>query len=346
MNVSSTTRRGGVAARLAMILGLLGPLLAGLICVGPIGTAPAQAAVYGSVNARTIINFAIAQRSTLTGAAYVGGAGDRFGGTAGGSWHQNGQDGYAKPSGVPGWDCSGLVYKAFQKAGISVPAGTGGMLTAGNIHRINKADRKPGDLILKSGHVAIFMGDTTGDGVEEVVESTPYYKTEKTGQTVYDPDKDEVVPFWYRAEGVRWVANPYPTYDDTSTATFSYYRVDGVQSAGDSYQPMGYLDSATNLGGGSVKVVGWALDKDKPTTAIQVDFWVVKSTGARVFAGSVMADDYRSDVGATYPGVGNYHGFTKTLSGLSGTIKVEAWGIDPSGPPYALLTGVRTVTVT
>lgn len=66
--------------------------------------------------------------------------------------------GYAGPG---RFDCSGLVYFAMRKAGISVPRSSDAQ--AGYARRIAKSDMKPGDLMFFTYggdvyHVAIFLG--------------------------------------------------------------------------------------------------------------------------------------------------------------------------------------------
>ncbi|MEJ7720199.1 MAG: hypothetical protein WKF58_06995 [Ilumatobacteraceae bacterium] len=60
---------------------------------------------------------------------------------------------------------------------------------------------------------------------------------------------------------------------------------------------------------------------------------IVKSNGS-VQTIRLTANTLRTDIGAAYPGAGNYHGFELVLSGLpSGSTMVQAFGIDSSNRP-------------
>lgn len=77
------------------------------------------------------VNFALAQR------------GDRY------KW---GATGPSK------WDCSGLVMKAFAKAGVKLPHYTGGIQKKGK--KISRTHLKRGDIVFpQRGHVAIYLGN-------------------------------------------------------------------------------------------------------------------------------------------------------------------------------------------
>ncbi|HEX5751893.1 MAG TPA: NlpC/P60 family protein [Archangium sp.] len=92
-------------------------------------------------------------------------------------WHygascNSGQGNYYQPAGVRGFDCSGLVYKMFQYAG--VPFGwTSSTDMKNGIPQISKSYIQVGDLLVKYGHVAVYLGDGDGDGIASVLEATP-----------------------------------------------------------------------------------------------------------------------------------------------------------------------------
>jgi peptidoglycan DL-endopeptidase RipA len=119
----------------------------------------------------TALRFALAYLD----APYVGGgAGDfRFGVPGNGGWHQmSGQNSYLAPAGVSGFDCSGLVVAMYRRAGIEIPVHySGGMKDT--LPGVASWDLRPGDLIVKDGHVAIFAGDPAGDGVGMMIEAKP-----------------------------------------------------------------------------------------------------------------------------------------------------------------------------
>lgn len=71
------------------------------------------------------------------------------------------------------------------------------------------------------------------------------------------------------------------------------------------YDPNGTFDVLSlDSSHQTVTVYGWALDKDFSQTSIQV-----RVTVDGYHVGTVLADQYRPDVGAAFPGVGDYHGF-------------------------------------
>jgi cell wall-associated NlpC family hydrolase len=72
----------------------------------------------------------------------------------------------------PCFDCSGLVMKAYEHAGIKLPRTTTGMLASSKLRRIRARDRKRGDLAFYgSGHVELvtnrgtFGATTSGEPV-------------------------------------------------------------------------------------------------------------------------------------------------------------------------------------
>jgi hypothetical protein len=94
-----------------------------------------------------------------------------------GIWHYgsscgSGQGNYYQPAGVRGFDCSGLVYKMFEYAG--VPFGwTSSTAMKNGIPQVSKSNIQVGDLLVKYGHVAVYLGDGDGDGIPSVLEATP-----------------------------------------------------------------------------------------------------------------------------------------------------------------------------
>lgn len=124
-------------------------LAAGLVLVGPVGEAGAATA--GKL--RTATNIALAQR----GDPY------RYGATGPGAF-----------------DCSGLIYYSFRKAGISVPRTSSQQAAA--TRRVSKANMRRGDLMFfyNSGgiyHAAIFLG--WKDGRAQMLQSP------RTGSNVH-----------------------------------------------------------------------------------------------------------------------------------------------------------------
>ena len=81
-----------------------------------------------------------------------------------------------------GYDCSGLVMKAWASAGVSIPRDTYSQWAA--LPHISLSDLQPGDLLYYNGesHVAMYVGGgmiidapLPGESVEEIKEDTPWY---------------------------------------------------------------------------------------------------------------------------------------------------------------------------
>lgn len=101
-------------------------------------------------------------------------------------------------------------------------------------------------------------------------------------------------------------------------------------------RPLGNLE-VLSTDTGSVTAAGWALDPDTKDP-IAVHMYV----GSRGEA--YTADRVRTDVGRGYPGYGDKHGFSATMTGVSGTQNVCVYAID-SGRDGNTLLGCRTVTI-
>jgi Fibronectin type III domain len=69
--------------------------------------------------------------------------------------------------------------------------------------------------------------------------------------------------------------------------------------------PKGALESATQVNG-ALKITGWAFDNDTPASP------VIVSIGVDGVSHLVRANLSRPDIAATYPGIGNLHGFSAT----------------------------------
>ncbi len=99
----------------------------------------------------------------------------------------------------PGWygfDCSGLIYKMFEAAGVYFPWTSTAQMINANLPSVSRANIRRGDLLLKSGHVAMYLGKTS-DGVPWALEAAPKQILEQSG-------------IWRVAKGVQAVdARPY-----------------------------------------------------------------------------------------------------------------------------------------
>lgn len=71
--------------------------------------------------------------------------------------HQRGKPYIYGDAGPGGYDCSGLVYAAYRRAGISLPRTTYGMLGSWRLVRISKSRARRGDLaFFGTGHVELY----------------------------------------------------------------------------------------------------------------------------------------------------------------------------------------------
>ncbi|MBL8953206.1 MAG: peptidoglycan-binding protein [Myxococcaceae bacterium] len=100
--------------------------------------------------------------------AYVGGASPfRYGGVGDGSVHQYGrQKAYLSPEGQVCFDCSGFVVAMYRQAGVDI-SGIGSSGAMLGLPEIGESELQPGDLIVKDGHVVVYIGDGM------VVEASP-----------------------------------------------------------------------------------------------------------------------------------------------------------------------------
>jgi hypothetical protein len=90
------------------------------------------------------------------------------------------------------------------------------------------------------------------------------------------------------------------------------------------FSPEGAVDAIarTTAAPGGVAVRGWALD---PETSAPIAVHVYVDGG---WGGSYAADQSRPDVGATFPGLGDAHGFNFVLSLAAGAHTICVWGIN------------------
>ena len=136
------------------------------------GTASAQptsavqpAAPTGApANIQAAIDFGLSQ----LGAPYVGGASPfRYGTPGDGRTYQMaGQKPYVSQKGVIGYDCSGLMVTMLKKAGINISNLGSSRAMKASLPEVDKNQLQPGDLLVKNGHVAMYIGD--GKMIESV----------------------------------------------------------------------------------------------------------------------------------------------------------------------------------
>ncbi len=105
------------------------------------------------------------------------------------------------------------------------------------------------------------------------------------------------------------------------------------------HNPMGVID---NYGSeyNKVSFSGWCFDEDDLGAALEVHVW-----SGNIGIGVLKADQKRTDVGAAYPGAGDYHGFDGSLStNLSGPHEFSLYAINVGGGGNTLL-GTVTIDV-
>lgn len=85
---------------------------------------------------------------------------------------------YVLRPGLKGFDCSGLIYKMFQAAGVSFPYTSSSAMAA--LPAVSKASIQRGDLLVKPGsHVAMYLG--VSGGIPWALEASPKQILEQSG---------------------------------------------------------------------------------------------------------------------------------------------------------------------
>ena len=113
------------------------------------------------------------------------------------------------------------------------------------------------------------------------------------------------------------------------------------------HHPEGRFEAATSPADGTIRVRGWAFDRDAPTTPVTVRAYVGGSHGTPgvqvVSLGP--ADLRRADVAAAHPSAGPAHGFDATITTVKrGRQPVCVYALNIGAGSNTLL-GCRTVTV-
>ncbi len=138
------------------------------------------------------------------------------------------------------------------------------------------------------------------------------------------------------------MSNLYGTGDGCSAyGNRNFWRMytDWFGSPTGGSSPAGHVDSAT-AGFRQVTVGGWAYDPDVATSPIRVAFYV-DGVGKK----TITADGARSDLGSQLGAGNTSHGFSTTLTGISGgSHNVCVFGINQGAGANALL-GCQQVTV-
>jgi len=103
--------------------------------------------------------------------------------------------------------------------------------------------------------------------------------------------------------------------------------------------PIGWLDTASSSTG-TIRITGWSLDQDAPTSAVRIHAYVGGPAGVGEGHDLGWADGYRPDVGRAYPGTGNNHGFDFTFTtDKRGTQPVCVYALNIGGGINPMLRG-------
>ncbi len=118
-------------------------------------------------------------------------------------------------------------------------------------------------------------------------------------------------------------------------------------ACGPGNNPRGHFDGVGSPSPGAISVRGWATDPNVRTRSLSIHVYVGGQAGSGAAGYDVgAARTYRPDVGAAFPGDGNYHGFDTTITtNQTGTQQVCAYAIN-AGPGSNVLLGCKTVTIT
>jgi cell wall-associated NlpC family hydrolase len=113
-----------------------------------------------------------------------------------------GQKAYVSQKGVVGYDCSGLMVTMLKKAGIDISR-----YGSSRAMKVPKDQLRPGDLLVKNGHVAMYLGDgkmieSVPSGVRVTSASTyindPAYSGHRPGELT--PDRGMYQPLVHATE--------------------------------------------------------------------------------------------------------------------------------------------------
>lgn len=201
--------------KLSWLVRAAGALVVGLVLAMSPGTATAAPASVPSVSS-TAIETAIAYGQAQVGKSLYTGcsAGKyRMGATPTQEMHFDGRTCgqsyiYVLRPGWRGYDCSGLIYKMFQAAGVYFPYTSSSAMAA--LPAVSKSQIRRGDLLVKPGsHVAMYLG--VANGIPWALEASPKRVLEQSG-------------IWRVAQGVMAVdARPY-----LNSSGYSARRVPGA----------------------------------------------------------------------------------------------------------------------
>ena len=110
------------------------------------------------------------------------------------------------------------------------------------------------------------------------------------------------------------------------------------------HDPQGCLDLVSG-GTGTVRVAGWAFDKDSMGTALDIHVYIGGPAGSGAEGYAIKANGKRPDVNNVY-GCGDYHGFDATIATkATGTKKIYVYAINTGGGSNNPLIGSGNATI-
>ncbi|MFM2247152.1 MAG: hypothetical protein RL071_3226, partial [Pseudomonadota bacterium] len=148
----------------AITRGVLSSGTARSVSAGPSAAPATPAGAAAPPNVLSALGWA---RSQVNAPYYGGSSPFRDGARPGDgkTYQMTGQSAYVSQLGVIGYDCSGFVTAVMRQAGVEL-----GPQSSGNLRRslpaVNKSALLPGDLLVKDGHVAIYLGE--GQMIESI----------------------------------------------------------------------------------------------------------------------------------------------------------------------------------
>lgn len=225
------------------------------------------------------------------------------------------QDGYA--------DCSSLIYRAFQAAGIDVPSSTSTYSSQASGKEIDIESAQRGDVLWATGHVALYAGDgwvieasaskgkvvkrQYGNSISDVISAREFTKayrftnvlTSSTSlTTVSELDSDDIYYEGQRlasSSGNRRYAQAFSITNIGTSNEMIWYGYDGQNSDWASFYVRGYRTSTGSL-----------LYKKTFTNATHQAF-DVKSN-------SISSDDYYIYIGSRGSQKYDYYAYSKGVS--------------------------------